>query len=116
MLADMAGYDLMKQTLAVALGDQLDAELPRDPAEVAYLFYVQAPAGMREVQSVDGLSVLKEEPGVTEVILNRGPGHQVDWREGNHGHVFSVRGVAPSHDALAGFAQRLPGLVEVRGR
>jgi biotin carboxylase len=115
MLLDMSGYDLMKQALLVALGDRLEADVPLHPDEVAYLFYVQAPAGMREVHAVDGLNELKELPGVNQVILNRGPGRQVDWREGNHGHVFSVRGVAASHDELSAFARALEDRVEVRG-
>lgn len=61
---------------------------------VAYLFYVQAPVGLHNVTSVEGLDELREFPGVRDIILNRGPGQLVDWREGNHGHVFSVFGTA----------------------
>jgi hypothetical protein len=38
--------------------------------------------------------------GVQEVILNRGPGQSVDWREGNHGYVFSVFGTAADHEGV----------------
>ena len=38
--------------------------------------------------------------GVEEVILRRGAGQRIDWREGNHGHVLSVFGTTDDHDGL----------------
>lgn len=94
MLAAATGVDFISIAMRLALGHVVEAG-PLPLAQlVAYLFYVQAPVGLRYVTSVEGLDELREFPGVRDIMLNRGPGHLVDWREGNHGHVFSVFGTA----------------------
>jgi hypothetical protein len=52
---------------------------------------------------------------VDEVILNRGPGQSVDWRAGNHGHVFSVRGAVPDHEILRSLERCATVEVEIHG-
>ncbi|MBO0767950.1 MAG: ATP-grasp domain-containing protein [Solirubrobacterales bacterium] len=114
MLGAVSGFDLMRETLKLALGGTAPARGP-ELDRVGFLFYVQAPADMRTVTAVDGLDVLAAEPGVEEVILNRAPGDSVDWREGNHGHVFSARGVAGDHHELQSIARQIPELVAIHG-
>ena len=70
---------------------------------------------MRRVTAVDGLDRLSQDPRVTEGILNRGPGQAVDWREGNHGHVFSVRGIVADHDELEAIDRRVHTDVRISG-
>jgi biotin carboxylase len=82
---------------------------------VAFLFYVHAPDTMSRITGVEGLKRLSADPAVTEVILNRGPGRVVDWREGNHGHVFSVRGAVADHDMLIEMARRIEAEVTITG-
>ncbi len=100
MLLAATGVDFLKVAMNLALGDTVQTgDLP--PAHcVAYLFYVQAPTQMRRVIAIEGLDELRAMDGVEEVVLNRGPGQSVDWREGNHGHVFSVFGTAADHEGV----------------
>jgi biotin carboxylase len=100
MLADITDIELLKVAMRVALGAEIHYEQPLVPDRIGFLFYVHAPRWMRQVTAVEGLEQLSEDPRVTEVILNRAPGQLVDWREGNHGHVFSVRGTVADHDEL----------------
>ena len=107
MLAAATGVDFMKIAMRLALGEIVEVGPMPQAQRVAYLFYVQAPVGLRNVIAVEGLDQLREFPGVQEILLNRGPGHLVNWREGNHGHVFSVfgtavdqRGVLEADDAI----------------
>jgi biotin carboxylase len=100
LLADATGIDLMQIALRLALGEHIVFERTPKPSRTAYLLYVHAPAWMRTVRSIDGLERLRSLPDVSEVIINRGPGQQVHWRFGNHGHVFSVRGSVAGHDEL----------------
>jgi hypothetical protein len=58
---------------------------------------------------------VREEPGVEQVILNRGPGQRVDWREGNWGHVFSVHGTTPDHEQLKALMRRIAAETRIVG-
>ncbi len=100
MLSAATGVDVLKIAMSLALSDEVAVSAMPSPNCVAYLFYVQAPTNMVSILSVEGLDELRAMDGVQEVILNRGPGQSVDWREGNHGHVFSVFGTAANHDGV----------------
>jgi biotin carboxylase len=115
MLLDATGVELLPIAMALALGESVTFDAPLASDRVAYLLYVQSPVWMRTVTHVDGIQQLLADPAVSEVVLNRGPGASVDWREGNHGHVFSVRGVVADHDALYEIAQRVYAEVQILG-
>jgi hypothetical protein len=70
---------------------------------------------MHTIRAVEGLDELRARPGVDEVVLNRGPGRSVDWRAGNHGHVFSVRGSVASHELLRSIEQHATREVQIQG-
>jgi biotin carboxylase len=103
----VTGTNLFEVACRLAAGEDLRFDSLLPCSEVAYLFYVQAPAGSRRVESIDGIELLQTSPGVEEVRLNHPPGSVVDWHAGNHDHVFSVLGVASSHDALIETARNL---------
>jgi biotin carboxylase len=115
MLADATGVRLMALAMRVALGESIVFETMPDCTQVGYLLYVQAPASMTTVTGIDGLDRLRAMPGVDEVTINRGPGRAVDWRSGNHGHVFSVRGAVADHDELRSIERFVSGEVEIHG-
>ncbi len=115
MLADITDLALLQDSLRIALGETVRYERPVVPELVGFLFYVHAPRSMHLVTAVEGLDQLKDDPNVTEVILNRMPGQAVDWREGNHGHVFSVRGTVADHDALETMDGRVHSEVRITG-
>jgi biotin carboxylase len=115
MLADAAGVELLPMALRVALGEKIVFETLPACDRVGFLLYVQAPFEMRTVRAVDGLDELRAQPGVQEVTLNRGPGRSVDWRSGNHGHVFSVRGAVADHEALRSIERYATGEVVIHG-
>jgi biotin carboxylase len=115
MLADATGVELLPLALRVALGESIAfASMPRC-VQIGYLLYVQAPSSMSSVRAVEGLERLRTQPGVSEVTLNRGPGRSVDWRSGNHGHVFSVRGSVASHGILRSIERYATTEVQIRG-
>lgn len=113
MLASLGDVDLFRLALDVAAGAFEAPARPVPPDRVAYLFYVHAPQGRATVTAVDGLEELAREPGVGAVFLNRPPGSVVDWRDGNHGYVYSVTGVVDDHDRLRAFARSLSERVRV---
>jgi biotin carboxylase len=115
MLADITDMELLKVAMRIALGEELHYEQPLKPERLGFLFYVHAPRWMRQISAVEGLERLCEDPCVTEGILNRGPGQAVDWREGNHGHVFSLRGTVADHDELEEIDRRVHSEVRISG-
>jgi biotin carboxylase len=115
MLADATGVQLLPIALRVALGESIVFERMPACTQVGYLLYVQAPLAMTTIREVVGLDRLRALAGVDEVILNRGPGQSVDWRAGNHGHVFSVRGAAPDHETVRSLERFATAEVEIHG-
>ena len=116
MLLAATGVDILAIAFDLALNVAVDVEVPMpSPQQLAYLFYVQSPPDMRHVTSVEGLAELREVAGVKEVNLNRGPGHEVSWRHGNHGHVFSVFGTADDHVELRRVSALISRLVRIEG-
>jgi biotin carboxylase len=115
MLADISDIAFLQVALRIALGETVHYERPLATRRVGFLFYVHAPRWMRRVTAVEGLDRLGADPDVTEVTLNRRPGQEVDWREGNHGHVFSVRGTVANHDALEVMDGRVHTEVRITG-
>jgi biotin carboxylase len=115
MLADATGVELLQIALRVALGELIVFDAMPPCTQVGYLLYVQAPVPMRTIGSVNGLDRLRAHPSVQEVTLNRGPGSSVDWRSGNHGHVFSVRGAVADYEALREIERRATTEVQIHG-
>jgi biotin carboxylase len=115
MLADATGVQLLPLAMRIALGESIAFESMPDCTQIGYLLYVQAPASMTTVTSIDGLDRLRAMPGVEEVTLNRGPGRAVSWRSGNHGHVFSVRGAVADHEQLRSLERFVSSEVEIHG-
>lgn len=115
MLWDATGVNLLPMALRLALGDRISFDAMPEFRQVGYLFYVQAPLEMHTVREIVGLDELRAHPDVYEVTVNRGSGREVDWREGNHGHVFSVRGAVSDHEALRSMAERVHTRVQIHG-
>jgi biotin carboxylase len=110
-----SNIELLGLSMRLAVGEPAVFAGQARCERVAFLFYVHAPDTMSRVTGVEGLKGLSADPAITEVILNRGPGQPVDWHEGNHGHVFSVRGAVADHDALVEMARRIETEVTITG-
>jgi biotin carboxylase len=115
LLEAATGVRLLSLAMRLALGETVVCEEMPPCSRLAFLFYVQAPSKLRMVTAVEGLAELRKVPGVDEIVLNRGPGQRVDWREGNHGHVFSVFGTATDHDRLRHVNDLIASLVRIEG-
>ena len=101
--------------MRLALGESIVLEGPLHCERVAFLLYVQAPPELRVVTRIEGLDEVRALRGVDEVVLRRGPGERVDWREGNHGHVLSVFGTVDDHDELRRVIRRVGSALRIDG-
>lgn len=109
------GFELMPLAMRLALGEKLSFDaLPRATG-VTYDLRLQAPMGIRQITAVEGHERLIEDPFIDEVSLSRGPGADVDWREGNNEHVLGILGTAPDHDELRRILRLVETQVQIRG-
>jgi biotin carboxylase len=107
MVRLVTGTNLFEVACRLAAGEDVRFDTRLPTSSVAFLFYVQAPAGAGRVEGIDGIDLLHSSPGVEEVRLNHPPGSAVDWHAGNHDYVFSVLGTTSSHDALIEISRNL---------
>jgi biotin carboxylase len=115
MMPIATGIDPLTLALRLALGERVVFDEMPPSRQVTFMLYAQAPASMRRVVAVEGIDRLRADPAVAELILKRGPGQSVDWREGNHGHVFSVLGVVADHDQLRALVRRIEAETAIVG-
>jgi biotin carboxylase len=110
-----AGFDFLRSALKIALRLPVEPLSPRFSG-VGFLLYVQAPDDIHTITAVDGLASVGAMPDVRDVTLNRGPGERVDWRDGNHGYVYSVLGATSDYDGLRSDIDRISTLAHIHGR
>ncbi len=115
MLAAVTDVRFLNVAMRLALGESIACEGLRPCDRLAFLFYVHAPQELRVVTALEGIDELRDVPGVDEVILRRGPGQAIDWREGNHGHVLSVFGTTEDHDGLRRVNDQLAATLRIVG-
>ena len=115
MLAAVTDVDLLALAMRLALGERIVIAAMPQCTGVVYVLYSHAPVTMRRIVAVDGLELLRSDPSVRQVLLNRGPGSEVDWHDGNWGHVLSVHGVVSSHEELLALARRVGTETRIRG-
>ncbi len=108
-----SGVPFLHLALRCALGDEV--VVPDMPAcrRIGFLLYVQAPARCEKMVAIEGLETLRRLPGIEQVVLNRPPGQKLNWRDGNHGYVYSVLGSMPDHHALLSFVAHLDDIVRI---
>ncbi len=115
LLSRASGFELLPISMRVALGEPVVIDQLVPCNGVAAELYAHAPMSMRRVSAIDGLEELRAMPGVEQVLVNRHPGQNVDHRDGNFGHVFSVRVRVANHEQLAALAQRVHAETRIRG-
>ena len=115
LLAAVTDVRFLTLAMRLALGEAVPCEGLRACPRLAFLFYVHAPQEVRVVTAIEGIDELRGLPGVDEVVLRRGPGQTIDWREGNHGHVLSVFGTADDHDGLRKVSEQISATLRIIG-
>jgi len=100
MLLQASGLSLVRLSMRVALGEEVDIDGLVPCSRVGWCFLVQPPTSAQRVVSVEGLDHLGECPGVNSVFLNRKPGDVIDWVIGTRHYVYSVYGVSDNYDEL----------------
>jgi biotin carboxylase len=116
MLERASGFSILRTALRLAIGGPVDLAGPVACSRIAYLLYVFPDEGVERIDSVEGLSDLTEVDGVDEVVLVRGPGQLIDWREGSEAHVFHYAGTTGSLDDLRRLMETTAKLVRIQGR
>ncbi len=113
LLSLVSDVDLFEIAARVALGESVVFERPVPNTGIAYLFYAQAPKTAQRVFDIAGLDELGRAEGVVGLTLNRPPGSLLDWRDGNHGYVYSVLGSTTGLDEMLAFSRTVGETVVV---
>ncbi len=116
LLATVTGVELLPIAMRVALGHDIIFDAIPTPTGVAYILNIYGPPGMRRVTAIDGIDRLREQPQIRQVILDRGPGCDADWREGRSGSVVvTVTGSVADHEQLRQIARLVDTHLRIYG-
>ena len=80
---------------------------------VGYLAWVQPPMSATSLVKLDGVEEVAASEGVVDVVVNKRPGDELDWRDGNAGFLIAVLGWAPDHDAMFAARRRISDAIDV---
>jgi len=116
MLERASGFSLLRTALRLAVGDRVGLAGPVPCDRVGYLLYVFPESDATVIEAVEGLPELRAVDGVDEIVLVRGPGQRIDWREGSEAHVFHLMGTTRDHDELRRLIVATTTLVRITGR
>ena len=100
MLFRASGESILRLSMQVALGQDLDVAGLVPCSEVGWRFLFQAPPEARRVASIEGIDRLSALPEVNSVFVNRGPGDEIDSLDGTRDYVYSVFGASPDYDGV----------------
>jgi biotin carboxylase len=113
MLSLASGASLFNIAGRVALGEHVRFRQLAPCHQIGYLFYVQAPTHARMLERIENLEAVRAMPGVEDVFLNRRPGQGLDWRDGNHGYLYSVLGSTRDHQHMLDTRKNITEAVNV---
>jgi biotin carboxylase len=115
MLERASGFSILRTALRLAIGDPVGLQGPVACSRIGYLLYVFPEFDVGWIDSVEGLSDLRMVEGVEEIVLVRGPGQRIDWREGSEAHVFHLTGTTRDFDELQRLIEAAVRLVRIEG-
>jgi biotin carboxylase len=113
MVVRATGVDLFKLSLDVALGADRAVDGPEPCSQIGYRLFLQPPAFVATVTAVEGVERLTDHPWIDSVTVHRGPGSQVDWRDGSRTFIVAVVGSAPDHQAVVDIEHLVRDVVKV---
>jgi len=115
MLERASGFSILRAALRLAVGEPVDLAGPVPTERIGYLLYVFPETDVEWIDTVEGLSDLHAVDGVDEVVLVRGPGQRIDWREGSEAHVFHLTGTVRDFAELRTLIASTVTLVRIEG-
>lgn len=115
MLERASGFSILRTALRLAVGDPVGLHGPIACSRIGYLLYVFPETDVEWIDVVDGLDDLRAVEGVDEIVLVRGPGQRIDWREGSEAHVFHFTGTTGDLDELRRLIDATLRLVRIEG-
>ncbi|MGN6198928.1 ATP-grasp domain-containing protein [Humibacter sp.] len=107
VLAEVSDINLFAVACQVAAGIPVQFDGWAPVTGVGFWLMMQPPIEARSISALEGLDGAAALEGVRTVDAKRGPGQDVDWREGTDGQVVTVRGAVPNHAALGELVLRL---------
>lgn len=113
VLLSVAEVNLFQSSCLIALGEEVRFGSLAPCSGVGYWRMVQPPLAATRVRDLRGIAELARRPGVSSVVVNRGPGKPVDVRLGTDGAVVTVRGRVENLEELAATVAMIDREMEV---
>ena len=110
-----SGFSILRTALRLAVGEPVDLAGPVPTERIGYLLYAFPETDVEWIDTVEGLADLQAVDGVDEVVLVRGPGRRIDWREGSEAHVFNITGTVKDFAELHTLIASMATLVSIKG-
>ena len=115
LLERASGFSILRTALRLAVGDPVGLAGPVACSRVGYLLNVFPVEELEWIDSVTGLAELSAVDGVDEVVVVRGPGQRIDWREGSEIHVCHLAGSTATFEELHTLIGLTTSLVRIEG-
>ncbi|MCL2514620.1 MAG: ATP-grasp domain-containing protein [Microbacteriaceae bacterium] len=115
MLERASGFSILRTALRLAVGDPIGLRGPVACSRIGYLLYVFPTEDVEWIDAVEGLPGLRAHAGVDEIVLVRGPGRRIDWREGSEAHVFHLTGTTADLAELRRLIHATTTVVRISG-
>jgi biotin carboxylase len=99
-MVELAGGNESILRLAMELALGLPGQVRPRYSRIGWWHAVTPPVSANRIEAITGLEELKHLPGVDHVIVNRGAGEAVDWRQGYRDFVVQVYGSGGSYEEV----------------
>lgn len=93
------GFDLVRATLAAALGRAADIP-PATYRRHAFQYFITPPMSAVALRRLDGVDDLGRQSGIHLVEIFTQPGQRLDWRDGTLAYLGIVHGSARDHQGI----------------
>jgi biotin carboxylase len=100
-MVELAGGNASILRLAMELALGLPSLVQPCYSRIGWWRALTPPVSANRIETITGLEELKHLPGVDHVIVNRGAGEAVDWRQGYRDFVVQVYGSGRDYEEVA---------------
>ena len=115
ILERASGFSIQRTALRLAVGEPVGLTGPVECTRIGYLINVFPVEELEWIDSVEGLTEMAKVDGVEELVVVRGPGQRIDWREGSEIHVFHLAGSVETFEELRTLIGLTTSLVRIEG-
>jgi biotin carboxylase len=112
IVSQARGIDLVRATLAVALGRAADVP-PAIYRRYAFQYFITPPMPAAVLRRLDGVAELSAHRGIQLVETFKQVGERLDWRDGTLTYLGIVHGSAHDHEGVLGLVDLVDRTLQI---